>query len=558
MAKLSFEQKDWWQRIEKGKLPVNIEKYMPELNKKRVDKIEQIFGNLRLADVPGQPMIREACGEWFIDLARLAAGGLSADGIQKVNQMLLMVPKKNSKSTYSALLVLSLMLMSIRPRADFLFISPTREISEIAFQAVTGAILCDDYLTSQLHIRDHVKQIVHKTSGCSMQIKTLDMKVVTGTKVTLAMLDELHLFTGKNDMRILGQLKGGMASVPEAQIIMTTTQSDIAPSGVWKAELSKARAVRDGKAKLPGYCPILYELPEALATDMDEVKKPEHWKVLNPNIDKSVSIEWLKTSFSESQSTDITEQLRWLSQHANIEISGFRLGSENQWGGGVNWAECVSSEIESIDWMIENSDMIAIGIDGGGIYDLLACTIAARLYDGRWAVHTVATLQIDALDKMKAISSLLLDFKQDGDLHILEPGDDIMYIADLITDIYEKSSNKLVGIGIDSAGLGPELALHLVDRGLTREQLISIPQGYRLNSGYVALERRIAEHKLIHSDQPLLNWNIANAIITDKGWVGKTTNKSEKIDCLVAMTNAAQILLDAPEPMPDDIAHFIS
>ncbi len=552
---LSFKQKDWWERIQGGKLPVDINKYLPDLNENRVKMVEQIFGNLRLADVPGQPLIRDACGDWFVDLAKLAAGGLDADGLQNVNQMLLMVPKKNSKSTYSALLVLSLMLMSVRPRATFLFVAPTREISEIAFQAVVGAILVDDTLREALHIKDHKKQIVSRKSGCVMQIKTLDMKAITGVKPALCMLDELHLFTGKDDARIIGQIRGGMASIPEAQLIMTTTQSDVAPSGVWKAELIKSRGVRDGTVNLEGYCPVLYELPKELSGDMKHAVNPKHWKALNPNINRSVDIEWLKTSFLEARSSDVQEQMRWLSQHANIEVSGFRL-ADDEWGGAANWSKCASSEVEDFDFLIDNAAQIAVGIDGGGVYDLLGCTVTAVLHDGRWATRTVATLQRDALNKMKKIASLLLDFEKDGDLKIFKPGEDIAYIADLIVEIYNKAPDVFMGVGIDAAGLGPELTLYLIDKGLPEDLLVTIPQGWRLNAGYIAAERRIAQRSLIHGNQPLFNWNISNTVIQPSGRPGKSTNKMEKIDCTVALMNSIQILLDT-QNLPIDVNTLI-
>jgi hypothetical protein len=39
-----------------------------------------IFNNLRLPDVPGQPAMAEAAGDWFRDIVRAAFGSLDRTG----------------------------------------------------------------------------------------------------------------------------------------------------------------------------------------------------------------------------------------------------------------------------------------------------------------------------------------------------------------------------------------------------------------------------------------------------------------------------------------------
>jgi phage terminase large subunit-like protein len=56
------------------------------------------------------------------------------------------------------------------------------------------------------------------------------------------------------------QLRGGMLPFPEAFMAFITTQSEEAPAGVFKAELTKARAIRDGKLE-GAMLPVLYEFP---------------------------------------------------------------------------------------------------------------------------------------------------------------------------------------------------------------------------------------------------------------------------------------------------------
>ena len=51
-----------------------------------------------------------------------------------------LVGKKNSKTTYSAGLILTAALINKVPRAEILFVGPTQEIADTAFQALVGMI----------------------------------------------------------------------------------------------------------------------------------------------------------------------------------------------------------------------------------------------------------------------------------------------------------------------------------------------------------------------------------------------------------------------------------
>jgi len=75
--------------------------------------------------------------------------------------------------------------------------------------------------------------------------------------------------------RVIGQLRGGLVSQAEGFLVTITTQSERPPSGVFKNELNKARAVRDGKLDAP--LPILYEFPRDV-----NWRDPANWTMVTP------------------------------------------------------------------------------------------------------------------------------------------------------------------------------------------------------------------------------------------------------------------------------------
>ena len=108
-------------------------------------------------------------------------------------------------------------------------------------------------------------------------------------------MDELHVVSSNaNADRVIGQLRGGLISQPEGFLTFITTQSERPPAGAFKAELDKARAIRDGKRE-GAMLPVLYEFPDDIAADPEKWENPENWWMVTPNRGRSVMIErWWK------------------------------------------------------------------------------------------------------------------------------------------------------------------------------------------------------------------------------------------------------------------------
>lgn len=172
----SFACPDWEDRLRacRSLLPA-----LP-LDAAKADTAVDIFNNLRLPDVTDMPTLGDAAGDWFRDIVRVVFGSLDDDGVRHVPEIFALVGKKNSKTTYSGALMLTALLVNVVPRAEFLFIGPTQEIAEVAFNQTEGMILADTegYLQKRFHIQKHRKTIIDRVNGALVKVKTFDMKVM--------------------------------------------------------------------------------------------------------------------------------------------------------------------------------------------------------------------------------------------------------------------------------------------------------------------------------------------------------------------------------------------
>src|SRR5690606_7015863 len=223
-----------------------------------------------LPDVPGSQALAEACGDWFRDI--LCAFLASEDPVTKkrlVWELLCMVPKKNSKTTYVAGLGLTALFMEEAPNRQMLIVAPSQNISERCFDQAQGMIRLDSRLDAIFKVQDHLKCVSRRKTGTQLDVKSFDTSIVTGEIPILTIIDELHELGKKSKAAaVMQQIRGGGITMQGGQLLMITTQSDEQPAGVWKTELEKARKIRDGKGgSNPILLPVLYEFPAELQRD---------------------------------------------------------------------------------------------------------------------------------------------------------------------------------------------------------------------------------------------------------------------------------------------------
>jgi phage terminase large subunit-like protein len=529
---------DWQARIKEGR---SLCPSLP-LHDAAAQRAVAVFNRLRLPDVPGNPTLADAGGEWFREVVRALFGSLDQETQQRhIRELFLMVPKKSSKTTYSAALMLTAMLLSPRPRAEYLFIGPTQEISDLAFKQAAGMIEIDPVLSAKCLIQHHVKKITYRPTGAFLKIKSFSPNVVTGSKPAGVLIDEIHVIGEMNNAdRVIGQLRGGLVSQPEAFLVNITTQSERPPAGVFRAELMKARKVRDGVLTAP-ILPIIYEFP----TDVNW-RDQSNWWMVTPNRGKSITVERLIPDFEQAQASGEEEVRRWASQHLNIEI-GLALMSD-RWAGADYW-ELQARPPITLATLLDACEVVDVGIDGGGLDDLLGLAVIGRVKDSNeWLLWTHAWAHPSVLERRKSESSRFQDFSRDGDLTLVQQiGDDVQAVADIVAEVQE--AGLLDKVGVDPSGLGSILEA-LADAGVDPEKIVGISQGWKMTGAIKTSERKLAEGLLLHGGQPLMAWCVGNAKVEPRGNAVIITKQAAgfaKIDPLMATFNAVTLLSLNPD-----------
>ena len=337
---------DWRDRLLSGRSLV------PELLlfREEAERAVRIFKRLRIPDMHGKPAMGDVAGPWLYPIVEAIFGSYDPDTHSRmIQEFFWLIPKKNTKTSSAAAIAIVAMILNRRPEAEFVLVAPTKEIADISFKQASGTIRADHALDALFQTQGHIRKITHRTMGASLQVRAADTDVITGGKQVGTIVDELHVLADKAEAAdMLVEIRGALAARPDGFLIIITTQSKKPPAGVFRAELNKARAVRDGKLRLP-LLPILYELPPELSKD-NGWRDRRYWPLLNPNLGRSVSLEFLERELESAEREGVAQLALFASQHFNVEIGigsqHGQLGRRRVLGGIAGSTHCIAGRPE--------------------------------------------------------------------------------------------------------------------------------------------------------------------------------------------------------------------
>lgn len=503
----------------------------------------EMCSNFILTDVAGQPLLGEASLPWLRDFVMAVFGAEDPEtGRRLINEFMLMVSKKNAKSTIAAAIMLTALLMNWRQSAELLILSPTKEIADNSYKPIRDFIKADEELGAMLKVQDYFRTITHLETGATLKVVAADSDTVSGKKASFVFVDELHEF-GKQAKasNMLLEATGGLASRPEGFVIYATTQSAEPPSGVFLTKLRYARDVRDGIIKDRKFLPVIYEFPKAML-ESKAYEDLENAYVTNPNWGASVDIERITQLHGQAKASGENDFKEFLAKHLNVEI-GLNLRSD-RWTGADFW-ECNGDKKITLAYILRECEVITVGIDGGGLDDLLGFSVTGRVKgSGHWLQWNKAWVHPIGLERRKSIEAQYRDFARDGDLVIIsEIPEDVEQLAAICREIYD--SGLLAQIGMDPERTHKVVLKALIDAGIPQELIIGISQGWRLTGAIGVAERALAAGDMTHAAQPLMAFCVGNAKVVPAGNAVNITKQASgtgKIDPLMALFNSVSLM----------------
>lgn len=520
-----------------------------------------IFKSLKIVDAAGGPTMGEAGRQWVFDLVAAIFGAYDKEtGRRLIQYFFLLISKKNSKSTIAAGIMVTALIRNWRESGEFYILAPTKEVADNSYNPARDMILADPTLRSILKPKDNFRTIEHLNTGAFLKVVAADNETVSGKKTIGLLVDELWLFGKRaNAANMLLEATGGLASRPEGFVIYLSTQSDAAPAGVFAQKLEDFRDIRDGKVVDPGSLPVLFEYPPEML-EARGFEDPANWYVTNPNLGASVDERYLTDQWSKAQRAGRADVVGFLAKHLNVPAS-LSLRSDS-WAGILVWERGVDKTL-TLESLLDRSEVVTVGIDGGGLDDLLGVAVIGReKLTKRWLGWAHALVSDIGIERRKANIEDYNRFEQQGDLTkfiYVKPEDgvaigmppNIRYIVDLVKRI--KNRGLLGGVGVDRIGIGAIVdALGEIDvrQKDEKSELDSVSQGVALMGAIKTIEIKLADYSFRHGGSEMLAWCVNNLrVIPTKTamMVARDEAGFGKIDPAMALFDAAQLMSLNPD-----------
>ena len=564
---------DWERRIVERQSLIPFAPLFPA----EADEALRVFKSLRMVDVAGQPTFGEACEPFVFDLVAAIFGAFDfQSGHRLIEEFMLLISKKNGKSTIAAGIMLTALIRNFRREASLSILAPTQRVAGNSFNPAAAMVRADPKLLKLLHVIDNQRLIKHRGTRAELQVIAADTQTVGGSKSGFVLIDELWLFGKRaNAEGMLEEATGGLASRPEGFVIYLTTHSDERPAGVFKDKLDYFRGVRDGTITDPRSLGMLYEWPKQMRSD-EAYLDPANFYVTNPNLGRSQSVNFIQRKLrlakeGRGEEGDTSIQIV-LAKYLNVEI-GLRL-ARDRWTGADFWDAATDPALVSLDDLIRRSEVVVAGVDGGGLDDLLGlCLIGREKGSKRWLVWVKAWAwsivwerRADAATKLDECVregtlvrcrmpddddfAAMAEAEEAGDADQEDLTEDVRGVVDVLVQVRDAGLFPEKGaVGLDPAGVAA-IVDELARCEFSDEQLRAIPQGWKLSSAIKGAARKVVARTMRHGGTALMAWQVGNVKQEPRGASGVAITKqspSAKIDNVAAMFNAVMLMSDNPE-----------
>jgi phage terminase large subunit-like protein len=276
-------------------------------------------------------------------------------------ECLIIIPKKNGKSTLLA--ALALFHLCVTPDAECVIGAASRDQATILYDQAAGFVRRCPALAARVDVKRGYREIRSRRDSGRIRVLAADVDTADGVIPTLALVDELHRHKSAG---LYGIFRDGLGPRSGQMVTISTAgEHEVSPLGTMRlAALALPHQERDGAHLRCASDDDTYVMHEwALGRD-DDRDDMVIVKTANP-------ASW-QTLAALKHRHDSPSMLDW--QWARFAC-GVWVAAEEWWVSGEEWAHLRTHE------RLDDGDMITLGFDGARTGDATAL-VGCRLSDG--------------------------------------------------------------------------------------------------------------------------------------------------------------------------------
>ncbi len=516
-----------------------------ELFESKIIHVKGELGPIPALNIPGKPYIL-APHERAI-MANIF-GWYRPDGSRRYREVFYFVARKNSKTTFVAGLLVLITFFDEEPGAENYCAAADADQADIAFDIAKQMVLHNKDFNSETYKRS----VINTDTNSFLKVLSSAADTKRGQNSHTVLLDELLVM----DQELVDVLITSQGSRRQPLAFYTTT-SDFERESICNMMHKLASDIRDGTIKNPYFLPVIFE-----ADKDDDWKDEKVWLKANPNLGRSVKIEYLRSQCAKAQVMPTFENT-FKREHLNI-----RTEQESLWIPMDLWRVC-GRTANPVVWrqqMIRElkDRSCAAGLDLGSTSDLSALVLAFQ-GDGHVILIPYFWMPQKGVGrKHHEIKEMYTTWINQGFI-TTTPGHsaDYSFIRKDINQLIDENGFGIQEIACDRLFQGHQLMKELVDDGIE-----AFPHGqgfYGMAAPTKTFEEHILEGKIEHGGNPVLTWMAGNSMVeidsagnmkvVKSSGKGKSKKQYLKVDGIVASVMALGrlvIMEDMSESMYDN------
>lgn len=221
------------------------------------------------------------------------------DGTRKYREVLLVVARKNGKSTIASGIGLYLQIADNEPGAEVYACATKKDQAKLVWLEAKRMVNKSPSLRKR--IKPLVAELVGLTNDSSFKPLGADSETLDGLNVSGALLDEIHAWKDKN---LYDVIVDGTTSREEPLIVMITTAGTVR-NAVYDQKYDEAKnkinnldndSLKDEEDPHERFLPIIYELDHR-----DEWVDPACWPKANPGLGTIKKLDQLATKVAKAK-----------------------------------------------------------------------------------------------------------------------------------------------------------------------------------------------------------------------------------------------------------------
>ncbi len=463
----------------------------------------------------GQPFRLRPWQEHFV---RELFGTLRPDGLRQYRTASLWLPRKCGKSTLAAAIALYLLVGDGEPGAEVILAACDKDQASLVFDIAVGMVRQSPYLSGRLKVVPSTKRIVDPRTAGYLRAIPADAAGSHGFNAHGVVADELHAWPNRELYDVL-QTSMGARRQP---LFLTISTAGFDRQSIGYEVYEYACKVRDGIIEDPTFYPCIYAADEG-----DDWTDEAVWRKANPALADFRSLEEMRTLAERAKATPALQNTfrrlylnQWTAQ-------------ESRWLDMAAWEACG----RMVDRAALRGRECYAGLDLSSTTDLTALVLAFPIDN---EVHVLPFFWIPKETAQRAEQRdrvPYLTWARQGFLTLTE-GNAVDY-ARVEADIKALAQEfRIVELAYDRWN-----ASYLIQR-LQEDgaRVVPVGMGYAsLSAPMKHLEELVLTGRLVHGNNPVLNWNADNLAVEQDAAGNLKPSKAksrQRIDGMVALVLA--------------------